>query len=135
MARRPGMRELAAAAGLSLATVDRALNGRETVRPETRARLAEVAARIGHPAAARLLGERAVQPEVTFGVVLHKQGQDFYKAFAEELPARWRPRRACAGGWCWSSAPASRPAKWRAICGGWRGAATCWRRPRSTTPK
>ena len=85
MARRPGMRELAAAAGLSLATVDRALNGRETVRPETRARLAEVAARIGHPAAARLLGERAVQPEVTFGVVLHKQGQDFYKAFAEAL--------------------------------------------------
>ncbi len=86
MARRPGMRELAAAAGVSLATVDRALNGREAVRPETRARLAEVAARIGHPAAARLLGGQAVvAPQVTFGVVLHKQGQDFYKAFAEEL--------------------------------------------------
>lgn len=85
MARRPGMRELAAAAGVSLATVDRALNGREPVRAETRERLAEVALRIGHPAAARLTGGQVLAPEVTFGVVLHKQGQDFYKAFAEEL--------------------------------------------------
>ena len=85
MARRPGMRDLATAAGLSLATVDRALNGRQAVRPETRAHLAEVAARIGHPAAARLRGAAVALPEVTFGVVLHKQGQDFYRAFAEEL--------------------------------------------------
>jgi LacI family transcriptional regulator len=74
------------AAGVSLATVDRALNGREAVRPETRALLAEVAHRIGHPAALRFGGrpEPALR-EVVFGVVLHKQGQDFYKAFAEEL--------------------------------------------------
>lgn len=85
MARRPGLRALAAAAGVSLATVDRALNGRQAVKPETRAHLAEVAARIGHPAAARLAGGAALLPEVTFGIVLHKQGQDFYKAFAEEL--------------------------------------------------
>lgn len=85
MARRPGLRQLAAAAGVSLATVDRALNGRQAVKPETRAHLAEVAARIGHPAAARLAGGAALLPEVTFGIVLHKQGQDFYKAFAEEL--------------------------------------------------
>jgi LacI family transcriptional regulator len=82
--RRPGMRELAAAAGVSLATVDRALNGRQAVKAETRALLAEVAARIGHPAAGRL-GAVTVLPEMTFGVVLHKQGQEFYKAFAEEL--------------------------------------------------
>ena len=36
--RRLGMRELAAAAGVSLATVDRALNGRQAVKAETRAR-------------------------------------------------------------------------------------------------
>lgn len=84
---RPGMRELAEAAGVSVATVDRALNGREAVKAETRARLLEAALHIGHPAAARLSGAGvpAVLPEVRFGVVLHKQGQDFYKAFAQEL--------------------------------------------------
>jgi LacI family transcriptional regulator len=84
--RRPGMRALAQAAGVSVATVDRALNGREAVRAETRAALAEAAARIGHPAAGRLGGtQKDDLPSVTFGVVLHKQGQEFYQAFAEEL--------------------------------------------------
>lgn len=87
MARRPGLADLAAAAGVSLATVDRALNGRQAVAADTRAGIAEAAARIGHPAAARLLGAGSGQPApvVRFGVVLHKQGQDFYRAFAEEL--------------------------------------------------
>ncbi len=85
MARRPGLVELAAAAGVSLATVDRALNGRERVRGDTVARIADAARRLGHPAALRLSGVLADLPEVRFGVVLHKQGQDFYKAFAEEL--------------------------------------------------
>jgi LacI family transcriptional regulator len=79
------MRELAAAAGVSVATVDRALNGREAVRDETRALLAQAAARIGHPAAVRLGAEAGPQRQVTFGVVLHKQGQEFYRAFADEL--------------------------------------------------
>lgn len=87
MAKRAGMAELAAAAGVSIATVDRMLNGREAVSAATRARVAQAAARIGHPAAGRLSGTPQVAelPEVRFGVVLHKQGQDFYKAFAEEL--------------------------------------------------
>lgn len=87
MAKRAGMAELAAAAGVSIATVDRVLNGREAVASGTRARIAEAALRIGHPAAARLTGipQDAPLPEVRFGVVLHKQGQDFYRAFAEEL--------------------------------------------------
>ena len=85
MARRPGLVELAAAAGVSLATVDRALNGREAVRADTVARIAAAAQRLGHPAALRLAGAAAHLPDLRFGVVLHKQGQDFYKAFAEEL--------------------------------------------------
>jgi LacI family transcriptional regulator len=87
MARRPGLIELAKAAGVSLATVDRALNGREKVRGETAARIAEAARAIGHPAALRLEGGQALLPELRFGVALHKQGQDFYKAFAETLTA------------------------------------------------
>ena len=85
--KRPGMVELAAAAGVSLATVDRVLNGRQKVRPETLRHIAEVAARLGHPAAARFdkAETAALPPTVRFGVALHKQGQDFYKAFADAL--------------------------------------------------
>ncbi|MDE1999965.1 MAG: LacI family DNA-binding transcriptional regulator [Burkholderiales bacterium] len=80
------MAKLAEAAGVSVATVDRVLNGREAVTEATRSRVIEAALRIGHPAAARLAGlGDAARPEVRFGVVLHKQGQDFYKAFATEL--------------------------------------------------
>lgn len=88
MARRAGLADLAAAAGVSLATVDRLLNGREAVSPATAERVAEAAARLGHPAAARLAAGGKAQtalPVVRFGVVLHKQGQDFYRAFAAEL--------------------------------------------------
>ena len=86
--KRPGMTDLAKAAGLSVATIDRALNGRESVRPETLARINAAALAIGHPGLRR---PDAPWPEVRFGVVLHKQGQDFYKAFADEL------HRAVAG--------------------------------------
>src|SRR3989338_2042751 len=83
--KRPGMAELAQAAGGSIATVDRFLNGREAVREDSRIRITEAAQRIGHPAARRLVPQAADLPELRFGVLLHKQGQDFYKAFADEL--------------------------------------------------
>jgi len=86
MARRAGLVELAEAAGVSLSTVDRCLNGREQVSGTARVRILEAAVRLGHPAALRLGAATPVAlPELRFGVVLHKQGQDFYKAFAEEL--------------------------------------------------
>lgn len=98
MARRPGMADLAQAAGVSVATVDRVLNGREAVRAETRARVVAAAARIGHSAARRLAGDsEAARPELRFGVVLHKQGQDFYKAFASELHRAVAAERAVRG--------------------------------------
>lgn len=82
--RRPGMVELAEAAGVSVATVDRALNGRQRLKDETLAHIIAVARQIGHPAALRLGGD-AARVRKRFGVVLHKQGQEFYKAFAAEL--------------------------------------------------
>ena len=85
MAQRPGFQDLAKAAGVSVATVDRALNGRQKVRADTVARIAEAARLLGHPAALRLAGVNANLPALRFGVALHKQGQDFYKAFADEL--------------------------------------------------
>lgn len=91
MARKLGMAALAAAAGVSVATVDRALNGREQVTAATRARLAEAALRIGHPAAARLAGAEPDRPRLRLGVLLHKPGQEFYQNMAREM------RNAAAG--------------------------------------
>ncbi len=87
MARRPGMAALAAAAGVSVATVDRLLNGREQVSQATRTAVLEAALRLGHPAAARLTGDMAAKPAtmVRFGVLLHKQGQEFYQNLAREM--------------------------------------------------
>lgn len=89
MARRPGMSALAAAAGVSVATVDRLLNGRETVSGQTRSAVLEAALRIGHPAAARLTDTTAqtAAPTIRFGVLLHKQGQEFYQNLAREMRA------------------------------------------------
>jgi LacI family transcriptional regulator len=85
MARRPGMAELAEAAGVSVATVDRALNGRERVSTATLALIAQTARRLNHPAAARLSGDMTEARAVRFGVLLHKSGQEFYQNLAREL--------------------------------------------------
>jgi LacI family transcriptional regulator len=59
--RRPTSRTVAAAAGVSVFTVSQAIAGRPGVAPATRARVLEVAARLGYqpdPAAARLVARR-----------------------------------------------------------------------------
>jgi LacI family transcriptional regulator len=91
MARRPTIRDVALAAGLSQATVDRVLNGREQVREETARRVYEAARRIGYHAAP-LIAQRlqAEVPTLRMGVVLHKEKQAFYQAFAAELEAAAR---------------------------------------------
>jgi LacI family transcriptional regulator len=82
------MAALAAAAGVSVATVDRLLNGREAVASSTRAQVLEAALRIGHPAAARLMGDGpGPGTAIRFGVLLHKQGQEFYQNAAQEFRA------------------------------------------------
>lgn len=88
MAKRPGMAALAQAAGVSLATVDRLLNGRESVSASSRAAVLEAAQRMGHPAVARLLAGTATEvPVVRYGVLLHKAGQEFYQNMAREMRA------------------------------------------------
>ncbi len=86
MARRPTITDVARAAGVSVATVDRVLNGREAVREVTARQVYEAASRIGYHAAA-LIGQRVAAdlPLLRFGVVLHKERQAFYQAFAAEL--------------------------------------------------
>ncbi|EYD75893.1 Transcriptional regulator, LacI family [Rubellimicrobium mesophilum DSM 19309] len=91
MARRPTIRDVAQAAGLSQATVDRVLNGREQVREETARRVYEAARRIGYHAAP-LIAQRlqAEVPTLRMGVVLHKEKQAFYQNFASEIEAAAR---------------------------------------------
>lgn len=86
MARRPTITDVAREAGVSVATVDRTLNGRQKVRQETAQTVYQAAERIGYHAAGlirqRLTGDLA---QVRFGFVLHKQKQAFYRAFVEQI--------------------------------------------------
>lgn len=88
MARRPTITDLARESGVSVATVDRVLNGRAKVREETARRVYEAAQRIGYHAAA-LIGQRMLsdQPEMRFGFVFPKARQTFWQAVAREMEA------------------------------------------------
>ncbi len=76
--KRIGVREIASAAGVSIGTVDRALNGRKEVNAQTRDRVLEIARKLGYEpnAAARALSGR--RPAVRIGVCIPKEIQCFY---------------------------------------------------------
>ena len=86
MARRPTITDVARAAGVSMATVDRVLNGREAVRGDTARKVSEAASRIGYHAAP-LIAQRLQTdvPQMRLGFVLHKERQAFHQAFAAEI--------------------------------------------------
>lgn len=86
MSRRPTIHDVAREAGLSPATVDRVLNGRERVREDTARRVYDAARAVGYHAAP-LIGQRvqADLPRLRLGVVLHKERQSFYQQFKSEL--------------------------------------------------
>jgi LacI family transcriptional regulator len=85
MANRPTIHDVAREAGVSTATVDRVLNGREKVREETTRKVYEAARLIGYHAAP-LIGQRmqADLPRLRLGLVLHKERQSFYQQFKAE---------------------------------------------------
>lgn len=85
MANRPTIHDVAREAGVSSATVDRVLNGRERVREETARKVYEAARLVGYHAAS-LIGQRvrADLPRLRLGLVLHKERQAFYQQFKAE---------------------------------------------------
>ena len=88
MGRRPTISDLAQASGVSVATVDRVLNGRLPVREETALRVYEAANAIGYHAAG-LIRQRMRQdlPEYRLGFLLQRPEQPFYHDFARVLEA------------------------------------------------
>ncbi len=90
---RPTLADLAKAAGVSTATVDRVLNGRQNVREETVRRVHEAAEEIGYHGANviryRLLADK---PEFRLGLVLQKPRHAFYQEVLRLFEAE---ARAC----------------------------------------
>ncbi len=84
--KRATIADLSREAGVSVATVDRVLNGRLRVREETARKVEEAARRIGYYGAnaihSRILADR---PELQFGIILQKGSHAFYQAFAQEI--------------------------------------------------
>jgi LacI family transcriptional regulator len=89
--KRPTITELARTAGVSVATVDRVLNGRLPVRDDTARKVWAAAEAIGfHGANAirtRILADR---PANHLGFILQKERHSFYVNFAEEIEAAAR---------------------------------------------
>ncbi len=82
MGYRPTISDVAEAAGVSVATVDRVLNGRHPVREETARRVYDAATQIGYHASKVILQRMSYNlPEVRLGFLLHKRDQ----AFVEEI--------------------------------------------------
>jgi len=85
MVKRPTIADLAAAAGVSVATVDRVLNRRLPVSDDTTSRVTAAAEAIGYHGAG-LLKQRLVDaPRRTFGFLLQKPDDPFYVALGEGL--------------------------------------------------
>lgn len=86
MARRATIQDLAAAAGVSVSTIDRILNGRSEVRPATAARVIAAAEAIGFYALPALRQRlQAGRPGIRIGVLLQQSHRTFYRVIAEAL--------------------------------------------------
>jgi LacI family transcriptional regulator len=87
MAKRPTISDLARESGVSVATVDRVLNRRLPVREDTAMRVVAAAEAIGYHATGLLKQRLGETPQRTFGFLLQKRNDDFYKKLAAELVA------------------------------------------------
>ena len=86
MSRRPTIADLARTAGVSVATVDRVLNQRHSVREETMRRVLQAAEAIGFHATGLIRQRLAPDaPQRTFGFVLQKEAHYFYQTLAAAL--------------------------------------------------
>lgn len=95
---RPTITDVARAAGVGVATVDRVINGRARVRPETAQRVLKAAEAVGFRASGlirRRLEERGA--ERTLGFVLQKRTTPFYCMLADALTEATKSSRLVQG--------------------------------------
>ncbi len=85
MSKRPTISDLANAAGVSVATVDRVLNRRLPVKTATAERVVAAAETIGYHATGLLKQRLTEIPARTFGFLLQKRNDAFYQMLAAEL--------------------------------------------------
>ncbi|MFN3825386.1 MAG: LacI family DNA-binding transcriptional regulator [Pseudorhodobacter sp.] len=98
MANRPTLRDVAREAGVSVTTVDRALNGRMRVREDTMRKIADAAHRVGYHAHGLLAQNLDTsKPEMTFGFLLIKKSQEFYQNFVSEIERAVQARTGIRG--------------------------------------
>ncbi len=89
--------DLAKAAGVSVATVDRVLNRRLPVREDTAQRVVEAAERIGFHATGLLKRRLVEAPVRRFGFLLQKRQDHFYHALGDRLGLETTQSRAIQG--------------------------------------
>ncbi len=96
MAKRATIADVAEAAGVSVATVDRVLNGRFKVREGTAQRVYEAALQVGYYAA-NVIGSRLQHhlPQYRLGVLLQRPNQPFYQQLANTLAEHARQSSTC----------------------------------------
>ncbi len=83
---RPTIRDLAEAAGVSVATVNRVLAGAASVRPATMVRVRQAAEAIGFYGTGAIQGRiAAARKAVRFGFLLHQAARPFYQSLARAL--------------------------------------------------
>ena len=98
MTKRPTLADIATAAGVGIATVDRVLNNRAPVRDDTARRVAEAAEKLGYHALGFISARvKRSLPAMTFGFVLSKEKQPFYQNLAREIEAAVTARRDIRG--------------------------------------
>jgi LacI family transcriptional regulator len=97
MVDRPTIADLAGAAGVSVATVDRVLNRRLPVRGDTAERVVQAAERIGYHATGLLKRRLTEVPVRRFGFLLQKRQDAFYHMFGEQLARETKVVQAVQG--------------------------------------
>ena len=93
--RRPTIADVAAAAQVSIATVNRVLNGQQAVRKATAQQVVEAAEAIGFYAARAIRSRLEVKPPArTFGFLMQQSGRSLYQILGRELIAAARAATA-----------------------------------------
>ncbi|MER9051340.1 LacI family DNA-binding transcriptional regulator [Mesorhizobium sp. M0923] len=92
--RRPTIHDLATAAGVSVATVNRILSGTVSVRPKTVQRVQSAAEEIGFYGIGAIDDRaRKISPHYRLGFLLQQSTRDLYQLFGKKIIAACRERR------------------------------------------